>query len=328
MIYPILTYSRNFGDFPHDLTELHTCGLKAIRLIYKGKSEDEFNARIQEIQEKISTEKLDLDILIDLPGKKPGVGNLPQGLAVKVGYEYHLVDHAVEFPFPVIPTVNFFDHDHFPDLSPGDIISIADGELNMLVKTVNETVVCEALNSFQLTSNRSMNLKNNPFPVAANSEADLLFVQNLQNVPSNVKLVVSFTEKASDLLKLKALQPGIDLIPKIETILDDASLLEIMACCETLMLGRGDLSLACKPNELFAFQERLIDLCQQNRKKLIIGTGLLTSISDKQSPTIAEVMDYSHLRSRGIDAFLIAGSNALNYPGETLGFMREFGEWS
>ena len=324
MLYPILTYSRNLGDFPHDLAALHQLGLRAIRLIYKGKTEAEFLQRVEEIQQKIREEQLDIDILIDLPGKKPIVGNLGPGLDVKAGMEYHLADQDTSYTFPVIPTASFFDHANFPKLSPGDVISIADDELNLLVKHVNETVVCEALNSFYLTSNRSMGVKNNPFDVEANSEADLLLVKHLQDIPENVKLVVSFTKQAGDLLKLKALQPNAYLIPKIETLLDATTLLEIMDCCDTLMLGRGDLSVVCSPNELFDFQELLIDLCAKNDKQLIVGTGLLTSISDKISPTISEVMDYSYLRKRGIEAFLIAGSNSLNYPKETLGFMQQF----
>jgi pyruvate kinase len=326
MIYPILTYSRNRGDFSHDLAELHKQGLKAIRLIYKGKSQAEFNQRIQEIQAEITEKNLDIDILIDLPGKKPIVGDLQQGLQVQSGMEYRLTDQAAGSSLSGIPTVNFFNHENFPNLSPGAVISIADDELNLVVKEVKETaVVCEALNTFYLTSNRSMGVKNNSFPVEANSSADLLFVQQLKNIPDNVKLVVSFAKKAGDILQLKSLQPGVEIIPKIETIIDDATLLEIMDCCQTLMLGRGDLSTACEPNELFNFQEKLIDGCRKNGKELIIGTGLLTTISDKQGPTISEVTDYGYLRNKGIAAFLIAGSNAHNYPLETLRFMKNFG---
>ncbi len=325
MIYPVLTYSRTAGDFAYDLAELHKCGLKAIRLIYKGKSEEEFDLRIREIQKKIAEHKLDIDILIDLPGNKPTVGNLNGGLSVKSGVKYHLADQRSAFSFSVIPTLNFFSHNNFPNLTSGDIISIADDELNLVVNNVNETVVtCEALNSFHLTSNRSISVKSNPFHFEANSERDIHFVQNLEQTQSNVRLLVSFTKKAADIQKIKALQPGIDVIPKIESILDDAALFEIMNCCATMLLGRGDLSTSCPPNELFRFQEHVIALCKTHNKHLIIGTGLLAGIGDKQAPTISDVMDYSYLRSNGINAFLISGSNAHNRPFETLAFMREF----
>ena len=325
MLYPILTYSRDLGDFTHNLVELHASGLKAIRLIYKGKSETDFNARIEEIQQLISENKLELDILIDLPGKKPIVGHLNEGLHVELGFEYQLTNEKTASSSSSIPIANFFDHECFNELLSGDIISIADDELNLLVTEVTDEVIeTTALNSFHLTSNRSMGLKNKDFTIEANSEADLSFVQNLKVIPRNMKLVVSFTKTANDLKKLKQLQPEIELIPKIETIVSDADLLEIIKHCETLMLGRGDLSLVCTPKELFSYQEHLIELCRQHNKKLIIGTGLLSSISDKQSTTIAEVMDYAHLRNRGIDGFLLAGSNAQKYPFETLEFMRNY----
>ncbi len=325
MLYPILTYSRNLGDFPFDFKTLHDHGLKAIRLIYKGKTEAEFNERIQEIQTVFRKHELEIDILIDLPGKKPIVRNLKQGLDVKAGEEYWLTDGEIECSVAIIPTLDFFNHESFPTLEPGDVISIADDELNLLVKEIRDNaVVCEAMSSFFLTPNRSLGLKNKPFPIQANSEAELQFVGNLQNTSKNVKLVVSFTRSANDLQQLKALQPGIELIPKIESILSDSTLHEIMSHCNSLMLGRGDLSLDCKPNELFAFQQRLIHLCKERNKQLIVGTGLLNGIGEKQSPTISEVMDYGYLRRQGTVAFLIAGSNALYQPLKTLAFMQEF----
>jgi len=69
MLYPVLTYSRNLGDFPFDFKELYRNGLKAIRLIYKGKTELEFNQRISEIQDAFRRDGLEIDILIDLPKK-------------------------------------------------------------------------------------------------------------------------------------------------------------------------------------------------------------------------------------------------------------------
>jgi pyruvate kinase len=325
MIYPILTYSRDSGDFTYSLNELHKHGLKAIRLIYKGKSEEEFNSRIKEIQEKISANKLGIDILIDLPGSKPIVGDLPNGLNVLTGKEYQLLSHDSESLPTAIPTSGFFCHESFSKLTFGDIISIADDELNLMVKEVQENLVlCEALNSFHLSSNRSISVKNKPFSFEANSDKDLLFVQNMKQNAGNVRILVSFTKNAGDIRKLKSLQPQIDFIPKIETILDDAALLEIMQECQTILLGRGDLSTSSQPKEIFSFQKRLIDLCFAQKKELIIGTGLLSGIGDNKPPSISDVMDYGYLRSMGIQAFLISGSNAHKKPLETLKFMSEF----
>ena len=141
MLYPVLTYSRDLGNFVYDLAELHRCGLKAIRIIYKGKSEAAFDLRIREIQEKIVEYNLDLDIMIDLPGSKPIVGDLGKGLDVRSGSEYQLANHASYPSLSVIPTTDFFNHNSFSALAPGNVISIADDELNLLINSVTETVV-------------------------------------------------------------------------------------------------------------------------------------------------------------------------------------------
>lgn len=324
-MYPVLTYSRTPGDFTHDLGTLQQLGLKAIRLIYKGLPQDLFLQRVQEIQAQISTQGLDIDILIDLPSRKPAVGNLPQDLEVQAGQEYRLVPAEADYPLPGIPLDHFFDHTGFPGLATGDIISIADDELNMEVHAVAATAVrCVALNRFRLSANRSLSVKNKPFTVTANSDKDLKLVQQMGNIPQNLKFVVSFTRQREDILCLKALQPAADIIPKIETLLDDDALQGILDCSQTLMLGRSDLSLACRPKELFAFQQQLIHLCSAQGKQLIVATGLLAGIGDKGYPSIAEIADYAQLRHAGVEAFLITGSNAQRYPARTLQFMRDF----
>jgi pyruvate kinase len=65
-------------------------------------------------------------------------------------------------------------------------------------------------------------------------------------------------------------------------------------------------------------------LCRKHDKKIIVGTGLLTGMSDMQGPSIAEVMDYGYLRSMGVEAFLLSSSNANNQTQRTIEFMNEF----
>lgn len=325
MLYPIITYSRNLGDFSIDLEELYKAGLKAIRLIYKGKTEAEFNLRINEIQKLIKEKEINLDIIIDLPGNKPTVGNFKKGLDVKAGAEYHLVDQAMEPSNTNIPTINFLSHKSFSNLCKGDIISLADDELNLKVKDIQKTiVVCEAINDYHLTSNRSISVKDHPFNYEANSDRDIQFVNHLQNKENNIKLLVSFCKRASDILSIKAIQPTVGIMAKVENIIDDANLLEIINCSESILLGRGDLSTAYPANEIFKFQKRVIEHCKSQNKQLIIGTGLLNGIGDKLTPSIAEIMDYSYLRTMGIDTFLITGTNATHQPFKTLEFMHSF----
>ncbi len=324
MSYPILTYSRNPADFSYNLSALQQAGLKAIRLIYKGMSEDAFLHRLNEIQDKIVQQHLSLDILIDLPGSKPIVGQLGAGIHIEAGQNCVLIPHTA-VPTPnAIPTLGLFTHTSFPTLAVNDIVSIADGELNLLITDINASGLhCRALTSFFLTAGRSLSMRNKSFPFSANSDKDLSLVRHPQ--PPNVHYLVSFTQSAHDLLQLKSIQPNINVIPKIENILDDAAIANILQHCNTVMLGRGDLSTGAPAHQLFGFQKRLIDMCHMHQKQLIIATGILGGIGEKGTPTIADVMDYGYLRDSGINAFLIAGTNALHKPFETLQYMQSFG---
>lgn len=324
-MYPVLTYSRDLGDFTYSLPALQQHGLKAIRLIYKGKSESDFLLRVSEIQEKISAERLNLDILVDLPGSKPIIGFLDNSLDIRAGAEYQLVDAAAGSCLPFIPTTGLFSHASFATILPGDVISIADDELNLVVIEIHpERISCRALNSFVLKSGRSLSLKNKAFPFEAISAKDLHLVQHWKPEQCKVTFLVSFTRQAEELRRLKHLQPDMDFIPKIETVLSDEVLLEIFTQCKMVLLGRGDLSVASHPKELFLYQKRLIDLCKEQGKMLIVGTGFLAGIGDGKTPAIAEVMDYGYLRGSGVEGFLIAGSNAHHNPFATLNFMNDF----
>lgn len=325
MGYPILTYSRDIGDFKFDLKLLSESGLKAIRLIYKGQTQETFYKRLEDIQSNIESNKIDLDIIIDLPGNKPIVGAIPNGLNVVSGQIYSITPNESATAEFEIPSINFFEHGEFNKLAINEIISIADDELNLKVLEITtNTIQCEALNTYKLSSNRSISLKNNPFEIEANSDRDIQMVKGLSNPKSNIKLLVSFTKSENDVLKLKEIHPRLDIIPKIEHLLDEITLLKIMQHCQMLMLGRGDLSTTYKPNQLFDFQEKLIQICKSNNKTLILATGILNGIGDKLSPSIAEIMDYSYLRQQGIHTFLITGGNANKRPFETLEFMRNF----
>ncbi|HEY1047144.1 MAG TPA: pyruvate kinase [Bacteroidia bacterium] len=325
MLYPVLTYSRDLGDFSVDLLQLHQNGLKALRLIYKGKSESDFLLRIDEIQNHLKQLSINLDLFIDLPGNKPCIGNLGKGLKIQAGTVYQLVRSDAVKAINDIPTLNFFDHKSFSGLNIGDTLSIADDELNMRIVSLNtNSIDCEAINDFHLNSNRSISSKDHPFDFEANSGKDLQLVTQLNPLQTNIKLLVSFTKTTKDLLDIKAIQPRLGVVAKIENTLDDDNLKAIIQNSEMLMLGRGDLSTTYKPNELYAFQERLITLCAEQGKLLIIGTGLLTGIGEKLNPSIAEIMDYAHLRSKGIKGFLLTGANASKQGLATLQFMNEF----
>lgn len=322
-----LTYSRDLGDFKFDLTELCKQGLHGIRLINKGKTVSEFISRIEEILELAEANNLNLEILVDLPGEKALIGNVGNGMQIEKGEIYDLYDKGQNHSENRIPTIGFLPQLDRTRVFEGDIISIADGELDMKIICLDgHPVRCEALNSFFLTSNRSFNIVGNKLPVKPVSVQDLQLLEELakSETASKVKILVSFVTKASHVESVKQLSPDFSIVSKVETLVESEDLKEIVEYSDSVMLGRGDLTSTSKMSAVFSFQKKIIESCKSSNKELILATGLFGDLKNSGKPSISDLMDFGFLRDMGVNAFLIAGTNANHYPFETLDLITNF----
>jgi pyruvate kinase len=322
-----LTYSRDAGDFKFDLKHLCENGLSGIRLINKGKTVKEFISRIAEILDYSKENGVELEILVDLPGEKALIGNVGKGIQIEKGeiYDLHAEDQILIENN--IPTTGFLKQLDRTKISEGDIVSIADGELEMkIINSNGHPVRCEALNSFFLTSNRSFTIKGNKLPVKPVSAHDLELLEQLaqSGYSGKVKILVSFVTQVSHVEYVRKQVPGFQVVSKIETIIPTDELQKIIQVSDSIMLGRGDLTSTCKMSEVFPFQKKVIDCCKNFNKELILATGLFGDLKNTGKPSISDLMDYGFLREQTVNAFLIAGSNANKYPFETLDLITNF----
>nr|WP_294859789.1 pyruvate kinase [uncultured Fluviicola sp.] len=327
MIKTYLTYSRNLGDFKPDLVGLSEKGLYGLRLIHKGKSTEEFIARIQEILTYNQTYHLNLEILVDLPGEKPLIGNVGTGFNVEKGRVYNLCDEKPDLAANEIPTLNFLTKIERTKVFPGDICSIADGEVDMKIISMDDrSITCEALNSFFLTSNRSFGIKGNKLPARPISKDDRQLLEELKSLEISkvIKILVSFVTKADQVTDVKKISPDFQVISKVENVIPESDLEEIIQVSDGIMLGRGDLISTSKMSDVFPFQKSVIEKCHALKKDLILATGFFGDLKNSGKPSISDLMDFGFLRNMNVESFLIAGSNANQYPVETLNLITNF----
>ncbi|GAA4449776.1 pyruvate kinase [Rurimicrobium arvi] len=329
MIRTYLTYSRDLGDFMPDLAQLYTQGLSGIRIINKGKTAAELISRVKEIQHYCHSRQIDIEILIDLPGEKPMIGSLGSGMQVQQNLVYTLCSDGKELLPQEIPTINFLNRPDLENIKTGDIVSVADGELEMIIEELStDHVRCRALNSFFLRTNRSFNIRGNKLPAQPLSRQDLLLLQEMQHLPeqSSIKLLVSFVTEAAPLQRARANCPGFPVLAKVENVITADRLDEVISASDGIMLGRGDLSAASRMADIFIFQQLVIERSKALNKQLIVATGLFGELKNSGKPSISDIMDFGYLHSAQVNAFLIAGSNAAQYPLETLYLIRNFNE--
>ncbi|MBK3647460.1 pyruvate kinase, partial [Streptomyces sp. MBT33] len=117
------------------------------------------------------------------------------------------------------------------------------------------------------------------------------------------------------------------VIAKVETRAGVAAVREIAVCADAVLLGRGDLLLDSGPLEFF-------DLCEAVRTgtaevgcPLVVGTQLLTSLSDGWLPHRSELAYVSELLRSGTSGLMLADETAAGTaPVRTVELLRDLRE--
>ncbi|TVU41889.1 hypothetical protein EJB05_15446, partial [Eragrostis curvula] len=138
-------------------------------------------------------------------------------------------------------------------------------------------------------------------------------------------IAVSFVKSAEVINHLKSYiasrSRGSDMavIAKIESIDSLTNLEEIIRASDGAMVARGDLGAQVPLEQVPAIQQKIVKLCRQLNKPVIVASQLLESMIEYPIPTRAEVADVSEAVRQGADALMLSGESAMGrYPEKAL----------
>ena len=274
------------------------------------------------------------DLLLDLPGAKTRFTNDDQ-FSLK-GVSRVLV-HFAPVPSDVhrdVPVLGLTGADISGRVDAGDILLVGDGEDALRVERVEpDHCVTIPLTTGFLGKRRGVALPGGSVPASGLTDRDRAA---LETVPGSVfgAVIISFVESADAVREARAVMAAAadghavpPVIAKVETRAGVAAVREIAVCADAVLLGRGDLLLDSGPLEFF-------DLCEAVRTgtaevgcPLVVGTQLLTSLSDGWLPHRSELAYVSELLRSGTSGLMLADETAAGTaPVRTVELLRDLRE--
>ncbi|MDN5849876.1 MAG: pyruvate kinase, partial [Nitrococcus sp.] len=262
-----------------------------------------------------------LAILLDLCGPKLRLGRFEGGeVAVSAGQRLTLVyaDGPVgggQVPVPARAV--------FAALRPDTRLLVDDGRLTLHVESVEaERATVWAETDGRLADHKGLNLPDVTLPVPALTEKDqraLAF--GLEQGVDWVAL--SFVQKPEDLETLRErVGKRAGIIAKLEKPAALDALEAVVEACDAVMVARGDLGVEIPPEDVPVAQRRIVRLCRERGRPVIVATQMLDSMMAAPRPTRAEASDVANAVYEGVDAVMLSGETAAGkYPVEAVQMM-------
>lgn len=317
-----------FGE--EKLKELVYAGVNGFRLNFSHGSYDERDEQIRIIRKYAAERGKSVAILQDLQGPKIRLGDVKDNhLDLKKGDEiildYALKEHDGGMTLPV-------QYNLAEKVKVGEPIFLFDGKIRTVVKEiVSKTAIkAEVENDGYIMSRKGINLPDTDMGGDIITEKDLADIEFGASRDFDY-VAMSFIQSAEDIDKLRQILVShgstAQIIAKIETkkaIESDEKMEEIVKATDGIMIARGDMAIEAGAEVVPIVQRKLIALCRQYSKLVIVATQMMASMVEEPEPTRAEVSDVATAVLLGADVVMLSDETANGkYPVETVKEMKK-----
>ncbi len=265
-----------------------------------------------------------IGVLLDLAGPKIRLGQLMQDpLEVEAGMELTIVRGEKSHE------PNQLCSNYAPlidEIAIGNQIMLADGTITLQVTSRTKDVIsCRVETPGTIRSRQGVNLPGVALSVSSMRPED---VENAMWAAKNdIDFVsLSFVRSAQDVYSLKNLLASLEsnamVIAKIEKREALQQLEAIVDAADGIMVARGDLGVEIDVAETPVAQKRIIQVCREKMKPVIVATQMLESMHTNRRPTRAEASDVANAILDGADACMLSGETAIGkFPVEAVDTM-------
>ncbi len=312
------------------LKELYEAGMNIIRLNMSHATHKWADRMINHIVELNKETTYPVGILLDTQGPEIRTSVLENDLNLKTGDEISI---SVRDGVDVEESSFRINYDELIDtVNVGDKITVDNGLINLEVLEKNTPIMrCKVIDGGVLGSKKHVNLPGirvNLPSMTSKDKEDILFAMERE-----VDFIaLSFVREAKDILELRSLMEitnakkarTMKVIAKIEDQQGLRNLEEIIKVSDGIMVARGDLGVEIDLAELPNVQRRIVRLCAEYGRRVIVATHLLESMIDNPIPTRAEVTDVANAVYEEADAVMLSGETTVGkYPVRCVKFLND-----
>jgi pyruvate kinase len=275
--------------------------------------------RIQEVRRAARESGQPVAILVDLPGPKFRLGELPGDCRKLVeGETAILVDEDgyarvgdTEEGGNYLPVRN---SELLDALRVAEHVFLADGLIELSVETVvSGCAHCKVVIGGTVRSGSGINLPESNLDALVPTDEDRRHLA-FALAQEAEWIGVSFVQSAADILRVRALlPPGAQplLMAKVEKRKALANLEEIIEASDGIMVARGDLGIETNLAEIPLVQKRIIATANAYARPVVTATQMLESMVEHEHPTRAEVTDVANAIIDGTDAVMLSAETAI-----------------
>ncbi|MBO3277059.1 pyruvate kinase [Pseudomonas schmalbachii] len=304
-----------------DIRSLVEAGANLFRLNFSHGEYADHAQRYQWVREVEAELNYPIGILMDLQGPKLRVGRFANGaVQLQQGQTFTLDlsdvpgdDQRVNLPHPEIIAA----------LQPGMSLLLDDGKIRLQVlEARSDAIETRVMNSGELSDRKGVNVPEAVLklsPLTAKDRRDLDFGLEL-----GVDWVaLSFVQRPEDIEEARALiGDKAFIMAKIEKPSAVQSIEEIARLADAIMVARGDLGVEVPAQNVPGLQKRIIQVCRQLGRPVVVATQMLESMRFSPAPTRAEVTDVATAVSEGADCVMLSAETASGqYPREAVEMM-------
>lgn len=303
------------------MKKLAQSGMDVVRLNMSHGTHEEKITQIENTRKISKLLNKPIGVFADLQGPKLRLGTIDGIRVLKSG---DLIKLSSE---PRDTTEIPMQFDLSPFIKPKHRLFLNDGLIRIKVLKIDgKTVTGKVLNSGAISSNKGVNVPDTSLGSAGFTKKD--HDDAVFALKAGVDyLAVSFVQTAEDLEPVKKLieqyNPKVKIIAKIEKKEAISNLDSIVREASVIMVARGDLAIETNNAQVPIYQEKIINLCRQYRKPVIVATQMLESMTENPRPTRAEVSDVANAVLDQVDAVMLSAESASGkYPVEAVETMR------